>query len=92
MNEARVFVLTLLAVRADRDGTNLSGVAGATSVLTVQTSYQDAEEEGWQNARENYPEADGWFGHQVTVFELPNKVETDGYYVTFTITKPGDLS
>jgi hypothetical protein len=90
MNEARVFVVTLLVVRTDINGTELAGAAGASSILTVQTSHKDAEDEGWRNAHQNYPEADGWFGHQVTVFELPDTIETDGYNVTLTIAKSGD--
>lgn len=92
MVEARLFVLTLLAVRTETKGTNVSGAAGAISLLTVQTSAEAAEAEGWRNVHENYPEPEGWFGHQVNVFGLPDNIETDGYYVTFTITKAGDVS
>ncbi len=87
MSEPRLFVLTLLAVRTDIDDTQLTGAAAASTLLTVQTSFASAENQGWKNAYNNYPEADGWFGHQVNVFELPNDIETDGYSVTLNITK-----
>ena len=90
MNVARVFALTLLALRADTDGTQLTGAAGASTVLTVQTSQAAAEAEGWQAVHEKYPQADGWFGHQVTAFELPNPLDTDGYHVVLHISKSGD--
>jgi hypothetical protein len=92
MQEPRVFALTLLALRADIDGTQLTGAAGASTVLTVQTSEEAAETEGWQNVHEKYPQVDGWFGHQVTAFELPNNIETDGYRVVLNISKSGDVS
>ncbi len=43
MKEPRVFTLTLLALRADIDGTQLTGAAGASTVLTVQTSIEAAK-------------------------------------------------
>ena len=92
MKEPRVFALTLLALRADKDGVQLTGAAGASTVLTVQTSQEAAEAEGWQNVYEKYPQADGWFDHQVTAFELPNIIETDGYHVVLNITESGGAS
>ena len=92
MKEPRVFALTLLALRTDIDGTQLTGAAGASTVLTVQTSQAAAEAEGLQNAHEKYLQADGWFGHQVTAFELPNTIDTDGYQVMLNISKSGGVS
>ena len=92
MKEPRVFTLTLLALRTDIDGTQLTGAAGASTVLTMQTSQAAAEAEGLQNVHEKYPQADGWFGHQVTAFELPTIIDTDGYQVVLNISKSGDVS
>jgi hypothetical protein len=79
-------------LRTDIDDTQLTGAAGASTVLTVQTSQEAAEAEGWQDVHEKYPQADGWFGHQVTAFELPNTIETDGYHVALNITESGGAS
>jgi hypothetical protein len=84
-----LFVLTLLALKTEIEGTQLIGSAGAESVLSIQTSREAAETEGWANIRKKYPEADGWFGHQVTVFELPPQIEMDDYHLAFVITKAG---
>jgi len=92
MHEPKVFVLTLLAVRTDLDGTELTGAAGASTALTVQLSPELAESVGLRDAYKKYPQSDGWFGHQVTVFELSNTIDTDGYRVSFTITESGEPS
>lgn len=91
MKEPRVFILTLLAVRVDLDDSKLAGTAGASSILTVQISSDLAEAEGWQQVHKTYPHADGWFDHQVTTYELPNSVETDGYQVQLTVSMPGGM-
>jgi hypothetical protein len=92
MEEPKLFVLTLLAVRTNVDGTTLTGEAGANTVLSVQTSSASAEAAGWKNVYEKYPQSDGWFEHQVTIFELPYSIETEGYHVEFHINKSGGVS
>lgn len=92
MEEQKLFVLTLLAVRTNVDGTKLIGEAGANTMLSVQSSSDLAEVAAWKKIYEKYPQADGWFEHQVTIFELPYSVETDGYNVEFHISKAGGVS
>ncbi|MEI7768847.1 MAG: hypothetical protein WCI67_02605 [Chloroflexales bacterium] len=89
MNEPRVFVITLLALRSDLDGTQVTGAAGASTILTVQTTQEAAEAEGWTNVHARYPQSDGWFGHEITAFELPHTLDTDGYTVALQIAKSG---
>jgi hypothetical protein len=91
MTEPKAYVLTLLALKVEISGPQLTGGGGASSSLTIQTSPEAAEAEGWTSVRQKYPESDGWFGHQVTVFELPPQIETDGYLLAFVITKPEDV-
>jgi hypothetical protein len=92
MERPKLFVLTLLAVRANVDDITLTGEAGANTVLSVQNSSASAEAAGWKKVYEQYPQSDGWFEHQVTVFELPHSIETDGYHVEFHINKSGGVS
>ncbi len=92
MEEPKLFVLTLLAVRANIEDTSPTGEAGASTMLLVQNSSASAESEGWKNVYEKYPQSEGWFEHQVTVFELPYSIETDGYQVEYHIHKSGGVS
>jgi len=92
MDEPRVFVVTLLALRTDLDGTQVSGAAGASTILTVQTAEEAAEAEGWDNVYATYPAADGWFGHEIMAFALPHTLDTDGYTVALQIAKSGGVA
>jgi hypothetical protein len=89
MNRPKVFVLTLLAVRLDIGLSRTEGAAGASTIITVQTSHADAEREAWENMDQKFPASSGWGNHQVEVFELPDQIETDGYRVRFDITRAG---
>ena len=92
MDEPRVFVVTLLALRTDLDGAQVSGAAGASTILTVQTTQADAEAAGWDSVHAKYPTADGWFGHEITAFALPQTLDTDGYAVALQIAKSGGVA
>jgi hypothetical protein len=92
MNEPRIFVITLLALRTDLEDTQVTGAAGASTILTVQTTQEAAEAEGWQSVQATYPPADGWFGHEITAFELPPVLNTDGYSVAFHIATAGGMA
>lgn len=52
---SKLYILTLLAVRANVSGARVTGEAGASTVLTVQTSYEAAEAEGWNDVHKKYP-------------------------------------
>ncbi len=90
--EPRVFVITLLALRTDLDETQVTGAAGASTILTVQTTREAAEVEGWANVHAKYPPADGWFAHEIMAFELPQTLDTDGYRVALHIAKVGGVA
>ena len=91
-DEPRVFIVTLLALRADLDDTQPTGAAGASTLLTVQTTQEAAESEGWKHIHDRYPQADGWFGHEITAFKLPQTLDTDGYTVALHIAKSGGVA
>jgi hypothetical protein len=83
----KLYTLTLLAIRENRTDIQVRGEAIANTVLTVQTSTEDAEAEGWRLVHERFPQVDGWFEHQATAFELPDQIPIDEYQVTLTIIK-----
>ncbi len=85
MDKPHVFVLTLLAVRPEQNEPPIVGAAGASSVLTVQHSAEQAELLGWKQIHIVYPQVEGWIDHHVAVYEVPQTVETDGFQIAISV-------
>lgn len=79
---AKLYVLTLAASQFE----NMTFTAGASTVLTVQQSEQEAYTEAVKQVHVKFPVTEGWTEHQVNVFEVPASFDTDNYHVTWAIT------
>ncbi len=81
----KLFVLTLVAARAEVQDTGIQFEAIGMTHFTVQPADESAHEIGLQQVYRSYPAAEGWVAQTVHVQELPPTVTTEGYQMTWQL-------
>ncbi len=77
----KLYIMTLVATNI-HDQTITSA---ASTMLATKSSHHDAHEAGLREIYARYPESEGWQGHQVQVFDVPQSFETDDHRVQWDI-------
>lgn len=76
------FIVTLLAQRMSDTGIE----AAVNTLIVIQESEQHARQDAERAMQERFPAGDGWKGHDISVFEVPEVLEDDKYKFTWAIT------
>jgi hypothetical protein len=78
---SRLYIINVLAFRRDEDQLSFS----AKSILTVQQSPVEVQEELARQVQQLFPSTEGWSDPTAHFFEVPLTFETDGYRVNWHI-------
>ena len=82
---SKLYVLTLVAARPEVQDTGIQFEPNGTTIFTVQSTEEAAEQIGLQNVHRTYPTADGWIAHTVHVHEMPPTSTVEGYEITWDL-------